>query len=249
MIDIVDLNRTFAVAELQHVFDGRDQIIGAERHLGFGNRQPQLAVDAKAADATEAVAVGVLELFVKQRAGLVEGGGIARPQTLIDPDQRVFVAGSNRRATLRFVSIFLEAVHDERNLLLLHQFHSLQSRGADQLRSVVGDFAAGIDDNFAGPLALLGVDDVVGGDLAFQLDDAPATTDLLDSHFIEELEDLAVVGIPWVHGPQESQSGEFAALVDANLEGVFLGDIELDPAAAFGNDTAVVGFAVGRLGI
>ena len=113
----------------------------------------------------------------------------------------------------------------------------------------MGDLGAGVDDNLAGPLALLGVDDVVGGDLAFQLDDAPATADLLHSHFIEELENLAVVGIPWVHGPQEGQGGELTALIDANLESVFLRDIELNPAAAFGNDAAVVGLAIGRLGI
>ena len=53
------------------------------------------------------------------------------------------------------------------------------------------------------------------------------------------------MGVLLVHRAEERQRGELPALVDPHLERVFLGNIELDPTAAFRNDAAVVRLAVG----
>src|SRR5262249_51988758 len=47
-----------------------------------------------------------------------------------------------------------------------------------------------------------------------------------------------------VHGAQERHGGELAGLVDADAEGVLLGDVDLDPAAALGDDAAGVELAL-----
>ena len=249
VVDIVDLDLALALAELQHVFDGCDQIVGTKRHLRLGHGQTELAVDAKAAHAAKTIAVGVLELLVEERSRLVEGGRIARPQTLIDANQGVFVAGRHGRAPLRFIGILAEAVDDEGHLLLLHQLHGLEARRRDQFGLVVRDLAAGIDEDLAGPLAPLRIDDVIDRDLALDLGHTAAAQHLLDRRLVEELEDLGVAGVFRVHRPQERERRKLAALIDPHLQRVFLRHVELDPAATLRNDAAVVGLAVGRLGV
>ena len=91
MIDVVDV--TFAAAQLEHVLQRVDQVLAAERHHRFGHVLVELAVDAEAADAAEAIAVFVEELFLEQRLGLVELRRVAGTQPGVDLHQRVFVAG------------------------------------------------------------------------------------------------------------------------------------------------------------
>ncbi len=53
----------------------------------------KLAIDAEAADLAQAIAIGVEELLVEQGPGLFQLRRIARPQPLVNPQQRFFVAG------------------------------------------------------------------------------------------------------------------------------------------------------------
>src|SRR5207244_6191809 len=64
---------------------------------------------------------------------------------------------------------------------------------------------------------------------------------------VEGLEDVGVGGVGGVHGPEQGHGGELAALVDADAEGFLLGDVDLDPAAALGDDAAGVQAALGAL--
>ena len=50
-----------------------------------------------------------------------------------------------------------------------------------------------------------------------------------------------------VHRPQQRHGRELAGLVDADAERVLLGDVDLDPAAALGDDAAGVQLLVARL--
>ena len=165
------------------------------------------------------------------------------------------MAGGDAGAALRFVGILAEAVHDERHLLLIHDFHRRKARCADQLGLIVRDLAAGLDDDLAGPLVwrsvlvLGGIDDVVDRDPPLDLRDVAPAVCLHFLRLVEELEDLGVVGVLLVHRPEERERGELSALIDPYLERVLLRNIELDPAPALWNDSAVVGLAVGRLGV
>ena len=156
-------------------------MIGAIRSSGrsvisvFGHVELELAVDAEAADAAQAVAVGVVELFVEQRPGLFQLRRIARTQPLIDPQQRFFVAGVVSSARLLKISGVFGVVHH----LDLRRRPEVQIASAD----VLGDLLAALDDDLAGPVAADRIDDVVDGDLAFDLADAAAVDDLLASWF------------------------------------------------------------------
>jgi hypothetical protein len=55
----------------------------------FRGRLIELAVDAEAADLAEPVAVGVEEFLVEQLAGLFQLRRVARPQPLVDLQQRL----------------------------------------------------------------------------------------------------------------------------------------------------------------
>ena len=111
----------------------------------------------------------------------------------------------------------------------------------------MGDLAAGIDDDLAGPLAALGIDDVVDGELAFDLDDIPTALGLHLLGLVEQFEDLGVGRVLGIHRPQQRERRKLAALVDPHLERVLLRHVELDPAATLRDDPAVVGLAIARL--
>ena len=100
MIDVIHLNLTLALAQLQHVANSGDEVVGAKRHLCLGHGEPEFAINAEPANAAKAVAVGVFEFFIEERSGFIEGGRIARPKALVDSHQRVFVAWSDVGAFL-----------------------------------------------------------------------------------------------------------------------------------------------------
>ena len=73
--------------------------------------------------------------------------------------------------------------------------------------------------------------------------------DALDVLGVEGAQDRLVLAVGRVHGPQQSHRAELAGLVDADAEGVLLGDVDLDPAAALGDDAAGVQLALAGLGL
>ena len=77
---------------VEQVLDGIDEVFRPQRHFVFRNVQVELAVDAEASDAAEAIAIRVVELFVEQRLGLFQLRRIAGTQPLIDPQQGLFMA-------------------------------------------------------------------------------------------------------------------------------------------------------------
>ena len=80
------------------------------------------------------------------------------------------------------------------------------------------------------------------------LRDAAAVDDLLDRGVDRSTRiRSASVAVLRVHGPQQRHGRELAGLVDADAERVLLGDVDLDPAAALGDDAAAVQLAVAGL--
>ena len=99
VVDVVDVRRRLRRSTSSHqILDRVDQVLRPQDHFVFGHGETQLAIDAEAADATQPIAVRVVELFVEQGLGLFQLRRIARPQPLINPQQRFFVA---RRAVVR----------------------------------------------------------------------------------------------------------------------------------------------------
>ncbi len=58
--------------------------------------------------------------------------------------------------------------------------------------------------------------------------------------FVERAQDVGVQAVLRVHRPQQRHHRELAALVDADRDAVLLGGVDLDPAAALGDDAAAV---------
>ena len=138
-----------------------------------GTFELQLAVDAEAADAAQPIAVRVEELFVEQRAGLFQLRRVARAAAA-DRSAAAPLRGCAVLSSARLLSIsgVFGGVHD---------LDLLDAGGADHLGRVLGDLLAAFDDDLAGPVAADRIDDVVDGDLAFDLGDAAAVDDLLAS--------------------------------------------------------------------
>ena len=65
--------------------------------------------------------------------------------------------------------------------------------------------------------------------------------------FVKSLKDGLVARILRAHRTQQGHRRELARLVDPNAQSVFLGDLELDPTAALGDDPAGMQFLVARL--
>ena len=117
VVDVVDV--PFAATQLEHVLQRVDEVLAAEGHHRLGHVLVELAVDAEAADAAEAVAVLVEELFLEERlrpsraaAGCPDGGGrrsaSARPRgwSAVSSASVLRISGS---ATLVTTSTRLEA--------------------------------------------------------------------------------------------------------------------------------------------
>ena len=104
---------------------------------------------------------------------------------------------------------------------------------------------AGFDDDLAGPLAAAGIDDVVDGDLAFDLDHAPAVRDFLDGRLVEGADQVGIGAILGTHGAEQRHGGKLAALVDADAERFPLRHVDFNPAAALRDDAAGGELAVG----
>ena len=133
VVDVVDFRRRVVGPQLHQVIDGGDQVVGPQRHFVLGDVQAELAVDAEAAHAAQPVAVGVVELLVEQGLGLFQLRRVARPQPLVDPQQRLFVAGRG---------VVGQGVQQQRVLRVGHHLDLLQARGADRLGGVLGDLLA-----------------------------------------------------------------------------------------------------------
>ena len=231
VVDVVDLRVRLVIAQPQQVLDGRDKVVGTQRHLRLGDVQSEFAVDAEAAHPSEAIAVGVVEFLVKQGLGLFQLGRIARPQALVNPQQRLFVAGG---------VVVAQGVQQQRILRVAHHLDLLQARGADRFGGVLSELLGALDDDFAGPRTVGGINDVADRQLPLELRGAAAIDDFDDFGGIEHAQQVGIVAVVGVHRPQQRHDRELAALVDADGETLFAVDVQLDPTAAFGNDAATL---------
>ena len=123
MIDVVDMRLVALAAEIEHVADDREEVLGTDVLDRLGRELPELAalavllvvlelaVDAEAADAAEAVAVLVEELLGEQRLRLVDLRRVARTQTAVDLEEGGLVLGHAREEV---ELLFGEGVEDQR---------------------------------------------------------------------------------------------------------------------------------------
>jgi hypothetical protein len=193
----------------------------------------ELAVQAEATDAPEAVARLVEELLLEQLARLLDLRRIAGAQALVDLEQRLFVAVGR---------IFAQRVEDQEVLGIPQHFDFLQLAAGDRTRRFVGDFFTATHERVAAGC----VDDVTDGvgadqrlrELRFGIRLLPA--DLLD--LVELAQDRGIGREALIHRPQQRRAGELAGLVDPDRHRILLGDVQLDPRAALWNDPARVQF-------
>src|SRR6202043_1090089 len=136
MVDVIDV--PFAAAQLEHVLERVDQVLATEGHHRLGDVLVELAVDAETANATEAIAVLVEELFLKERLRLFELRRVARTETGINPHQRVLVAGG---------VVVTERVEDKRIVHLGDALDALEAGGLDLVEGLA-DLRAGLDQLF-----------------------------------------------------------------------------------------------------
>ena len=107
----------------------------------------------------------------------------------------------------------------------------------------LGDRGAAVDQDLAG----VRVDDVAAGDPALELGGRLGVGRVDRLGLVEGLEDRLVGRVLRAHGAQQRHRRELARLVDADAQGVLLGDLELDPAPALGDDAAGVQLLVAGL--
>ena len=113
-----------------------------------GNVLIELAVDAEPAHPPQAVAVDVEELLVEQVDRLFELRRIARTQSLVDLQQRFFVAGG---------AVFQNAVErPARRALSMISLTVLRPDSQISCGLRFGNLVAALDDDFAAPLVLGG---------------------------------------------------------------------------------------------
>src|SRR5207245_356971 len=148
--------------------------------------------------------------------------------------------------------VFLQAGQDEliqrlaALVLEVQQVDLLDAGGQHLVGVLAADDLAALQVD----LARLGVDDVADRHGAFdQLAVVGLERDRLDVVGVERLDDVIVVGVSRVHGAEQRHGRELARLVDADAQGVLLGDVDLDPRAALGDDAAAVELAVAGLGL
>ena len=224
-----------AAAQPQDVPDGVDVVLGIERHPVFGHILIELAVDPEPADLAQPVAVGVEELLVEELAGLLELGRIARPQPLVDSQQCALVVG--RR-------VFLERLEDQLIAGVLEHGDRAEIAGVGQhLGQSLGDCRAAVDQDLAGGR----IDDVAAGDPALELRGRLGIRRVDRVGLVESMEDRLVGRVLRAHGAKQSHRRELARLVDPDPQGFLLGDLQLDPASALGDDAAGVQLLVARL--
>ena len=120
-------------------------------------------------------------------------GRIARPQTLVDPQQRLFVAGR---------VVVGQGVQQQRVLRVAHHLDLLQAGGADRFGGVLGDLLGALDDDLAGAGAIGRIDDVADGQLALDFRGAAAVGHLHHLGLVEDAEQIGVVAVLGVHRPQ-----------------------------------------------
>ncbi len=238
MVDVVDLRGARLGAERQQVAHRGDQIVGAEGHFLFGHAQAELAIDAKPPHPAEPVAIRIVELLVEQGLGLLQLRRIAGAEPLVNPQQRLLVAGCR---------VVGQRVEQQLVPLVVHHRDRLQSGRADLLGDVLGDLLAAFDDDFAGPLAVRRIDHVANGQLAFDLRGAPPVDDPLRLGLVEGLENRRVVAVRRVHRAEQRHRRELSALVDADREALLPRDVQLDPAAPFGDHAAAMQLALAGL--
>ena len=140
--------------------------------------------------------------------------------------------------------VFLKRLEDQRVARILEDPDRAQVAGVGQdLRRGLGDRRAAVDQDLAGGR----VDDVAAGDAPLELGGrlGIGRVDVLD--LVERLEDRLVARILRAHRAEQGHRRELARLVDPHAQGVFLGDLELDPASALGDDPAGVQLLVAGL--
>src|SRR6185436_19524819 len=226
VVDVV--RRTFVPAHLHDVLHRVDDVVLLDRHLRLGHVHVELAVQAEAADAAQAVPLRIEEALVEELLGLVRRLGRARTQAAVDLEQRLLVG-------VRVV--LFQRVEDQVVLVRAagDDLHGLEAGLFHELDHALGDaLAAGQD-----LLVLGGIDHVLHDHAADELFLVGAR-ELDLRRLVEDADDVLVGRELRGAGPQEGRRGDLAALVDADVDAVALGDRDLDPAAALRHDPAGV---------
>ena len=235
VVDVVRFGFGVAAPKFVEVFDRFDEVFGAQHRFVEVDVHSEFAVHSETTDASQSVARRVEELIANEIARFVQQRRVARTQTLEDRQERVFVR-------VRFV--FLERVEEELVALVVHRFDLSQTGRADFLRFALRDLLARFDDDFVRVRGVGGVFNIADRDFPFDFGDRFAADHVDFIGVVKRADNVDVGTVFFVHRSQERHHRKFAALVDADGNRFFAGNVEFDPASAFRNNTAAETLAV-----
>ena len=178
VIDVVDMGTVITDSELDDVADRVDHVFCLQRHFAVGDRLVKFPVDSETSNATEAISVHVVELFLEQLDSLFELWRIAWAEPLVNSQQRIFVCAGG---------VFQDARKREKVIGLLDYFYVLEARSTNFGDRGFGQLIAQLRDDFADAFVSCRIDDIFSGMLANERFVSLADLDRLG--FIEQLDE------------------------------------------------------------
>ena len=270
IVDVVGLDQVVATGLQEHQVTNRvDEVLRTQRHRGVRNAvlfevvfeklvvlggllvvRLELAVDAKTADLAEPVPVDVKELLAEQVLGLFQLGRVARPQPLVDPQQRFLVAVGLVVVKRVEDQAFADGIPgNDLDVLDLRRNDLLGTFLPDQHDlGVVPDRVPRIDNDLPASLVAGRIDNVIGSKRLGNPFDIFRLGSLDQLGRVEQLQQGGVGAVLGPHRTQQRQRRELAALVDADIEHILLVDNQFDPTASFGDHAAGKTRSFARLG-
>ena len=238
VVDVVDLrDRTARLGvdavrtKVEQILDDLQEVLARQELLVLGRLKTELAVDAESANATQAVAVVVVELLIEKLLGLLDLRRVARAELAVDLEHRAPVV----RVRLHILKTLVrDRVQDQHVRRVLDDLDLLHRRCADRLGRLA-DLVADVDDL----LARLGVDDRLGRPVALV-----HVRGLHLGDVIEQAQDRLGRRHALVQTTQERRRRKTRRLIDLHRQPVLLVDRHLDPRATLGDDPRRVQRAV-----
>ena len=194
IIDIVNVCNRITDPQLDHVADRINDIFCLQGHFGIGNILIKFSIDSEPTDSTQTITICVKELFVEQFDRFFKLRWITWTQSLINPQQRVFVC--NRW-------IFQNAGQSQKIVHRFDDFDGFQRGSTNLFRRRFCNHVAKLDDNLATLFVLRRIDNLVSGILTCEMGNEVIPVNLDRLGLVEQFDEIRTGPVIRVHGAQE----------------------------------------------
>ena len=225
VVDVVNVSVVAVVAQVDHVLHHVQEIARAQLHLRLFDIELKLPVDPEPPDLTEPIPALIKEFLIKKLAGFVHLRRVARPKAGVQRQKRRFVL-RELRIRLKRLLFLRNRVEDEHVAGVGDDIDLLQAR-VHHLFHVLPDLRSDRDQLFP----RLGVDDRSRGIVL-----GPHILSLDRLHVVERAKQVLRARVLLIHRAEERRGRDLRGLVDAHLEHVLLGHLQLDPRPTLGDD-------------